>query len=81
MLSWDSGPKACEGCSAPAWYKRPHESTGFGTTSPPSYETLSPRLKLLFRSCVPFYEALKNRAHSPDAAETLYEDPRKNKRT
>ncbi len=28
MLSWPAGPKSCDGCWAPWWYKATHESTG-----------------------------------------------------
>lgn len=33
MLSWEAGPKSEDGVWAQHWYRRTHESTGFGRTS------------------------------------------------
>ena len=58
MLSWPSGPKACDGVWAPYWYESVHRTTGFEAWQPREPAT-APHLELLVEECRPHYEQLR----------------------
>ena len=76
MLSWEKGPKKCDGIWAPWWYKNAHESTSFSAPAANQYRTLPPALLPLFRNCLPFYEVLRAKVISDVDFKIPYEDPR-----
>ena len=69
MLSWDQGPKECDGPWANWWYANVHQSTGWnvnvneskseGTVGGGScYKTVSPELMPALRASLPVYDYL-----------------------
>lgn len=72
MLSWEKGPKACDGPWAPWWYHNVHSSTHFSPTPAPEpelsnsnlnsnkkYHTLDPKLLPTLRASLPAYNYLQ----------------------
>ena len=75
MLSWEKGPKACDGMWAKHWYSSVWETTGFGKKTkaqqradpsllPDSEDCvpLSQEQLLLYRACLPIYDFLRRNA-------------------
>jgi hypothetical protein len=57
MLSWQSGPRECDGIWAEHWYDAVWESTGFAPYKPRIGE-LSPEFQVFCDECQTFYERL-----------------------
>lgn len=57
MLSWQSGPRECDGIWAEHWYDAVWESTGFAPYKPRIGE-LSPEYQVFCDECQTFYERL-----------------------
>lgn len=91
MMTWPSGPHACDGPWAPWWYHDVHQSTGWKlpadslSSSSPSphskrYRTLDPSLLPALRASLPAYQLLQTfttsyRNRGPPP-DTIYEDVR-----
>ncbi len=61
MLSWPAGPRVEDGCWAPYWYAKVHQSTGFMLPDN-TLATLPASLRETYASALPFYNTLKNHA-------------------
>lgn len=57
MLSWEAGPRACDGIWARHWYNAVHKSTGFAGAEGP-LPVLSGRDAVLLKKALPYYERL-----------------------
>jgi branched-chain amino acid aminotransferase group I len=88
MMTWQSGPHACDGPWADWWYADVHRSTGWRVPSKEhpdyaavhKYRTLDPSLQLALKASFPAYQFLHGltasyRNRGPPA-DQLYEDPR-----
>ena len=58
MLSWDPGPRKCDGVWAKYWYESVWNSSGFEPYSPPEGE-LDRETELVLSEATPLYEELK----------------------
>jgi protein-lysine N-methyltransferase EEF2KMT len=87
MLTWKSGPHACDGPWAKWWYKNVHKSSGWMTAKenqyyPESskYRTLDPSLIPALKASFPAYQFLKQLTNAYKSRgpppEKIYEDPR-----
>lgn len=90
MMTWKSGPHACDGPWAKWWYMNVHKSEGWQRSSTTKdekyypetrqYRTLDPSLMHSLKASFPAYEFLKKltrgyKKRGPPANE-IYEDPR-----
>jgi hypothetical protein len=80
MLSWEEGPKKCDGPWADWWYQGVHKSTGISSHHARKYQTLDPNLLPALRASLGAYDFLKQltfryQKRGPPA-DTIYEDPR-----
>lgn len=85
MMTWSSGPHACDGPWADWWYSAVHQSTGWKLRSSDyaavhKYRTLSPSLQLALKASYPAYSFLQGltrgyKTRGPPT-ETVHEDPR-----
>jgi len=80
MLSWEKGPKKCDGPWADWWYKGVHNSTEFKCDHARKYHTLDPNLYPAMKVSLGAYNFFqqmtsryRNRGPRP---EEIYEDPR-----
>ncbi|MBR79968.1 MAG: sulfotransferase family protein [Euryarchaeota archaeon] len=64
MLSWDPGPKDCDGIWAKNWYSSVWESSGFMPYRPRVGE-LGPALSEVLEEAIPIYEELRSRRLIP----------------
>ena len=64
MLSWDPGPRDCDGIWAKNWYSSVWGSSGFMPYSPREGE-LSPELSAVLEEANPIYEELRSRRIMP----------------
>lgn len=64
MLRWPVGRRATDGIWAKYWYQAVEQSTGFQPYQPRAGE-VPPRLRDLYRQCLPFYEKLHTRRLTP----------------
>ncbi len=62
MLSWDPGPRKCDGVWAKYWYESVWNSSGFESYSPPEGE-LDRETELVLDEAIPLYEKLKGLIH------------------
>jgi hypothetical protein len=84
MMSWETGPHACDGPWADWWYADVHKSSGWRRNVPEygssRYRTLNPNYMSALKASYPAYEFLKSltegyRSRGPPPFE-IYEDPR-----
>ena len=84
MMTWHSGPHACDGPWAHWWYADVHKSSGWKRQTPDygasRYRTLDPGLMSALKASFPAYEFLKSltagyKKRGPSPSE-IYEDPR-----
>jgi protein-lysine N-methyltransferase EEF2KMT len=87
MMTWPSGPHACDGPWARWWYEDVHKSSGWkpqtttaGSSSERLYRSLDPNLMSALKISYPAYQFLKtltagHRKRGPPPNE-IYEDPR-----
>jgi len=61
MLSWEPGPKPCDGAWAPHWYNAAWASTGFGKSGSVAI-SLPPHLQRIADEAWPYYERLRQHA-------------------
>ncbi len=80
MLSWEKGPKKCDGPWAQWWYMGVHNTTGFSSSGSKKYHTLDPSLYPAMNVSLGAYNVFekltaryRNRGPPP---EEIYEDPR-----
>jgi branched-chain amino acid aminotransferase group I len=84
MMSWPSGPHACDGPWASWWYSDVHQSTGWKRKTPDygasRYRILNPDLMDALKVSYPAYEFLSKLTRGYQqrgpSTKTLYEDPR-----
>lgn len=61
MLSWPAGARAEDGCWAPFWYSKVHQSTGF-LTPDTHHSPLPQHLLATYEAALPYYNYLKKYA-------------------
>jgi len=58
MLSWEAGPKACDGVWAYHWYANTHNSTGFDRAVQTADRPLPAELEAVHDECVQLFDQL-----------------------
>jgi branched-chain amino acid aminotransferase group I len=80
MLSWNIGPKACDGPWASWWYINVHKSSGWSSKCVRKYQTLDPKLLPVLRVSLGAFNFLKQLTHRyklrGPAPSEIYEDSR-----
>ena len=80
MLSWNSGPKVCDGPWATWWYSGVHKSSGWSSECDRKFQTFDPKMLPVLRISLGPFNLLKQLTHryklrGPPASE-IYEDLR-----
>ena len=66
MLSWEPGPKECDGCWAEHWYSSVWASSGFEPPGKKAPRPFPQQCAGLLAEAAPFYEALRPGALQPE---------------